>query len=436
MTLIEGWGRYPRQEAQVLLPMSPGQCAQAVREATSASLIARGQGRAYGDSALAEQVLAMRQMDHFLSFDPATGLLRCAAGLTLDTILQVCVPQGWFPPVTPGTRFVTVGGAIASDVHGKNHHLDGTFSAHVRELDILLGNGERVTASPTQNAELFHATCGGMGLTGVILTATLQLKAVKSSDVIETTLKKPNLESALEAFEEHQDCTYSVAWIDCLARGASLGRSLLMLGEHAQDGALQAPPNKALPVPLDLPPGLMNRASVQAFNTLYYHRVQRRRSTRRIPYTPFFYPLDALSNWNRLYGKPGFLQYQFVLPKQAGVAGMRAVLDAIAASGRGSFLAVLKAFGPANANYLSFPTEGYTLALDFKVEPAVFELCEHLDRIVLHHGGRLYLAKDARMSAETFRQSYPRWQEFEQVRARWHAHGHYASTQSRRLGLL
>lgn len=435
MTLIEGWGRYPRQEAQVLLPRSLGQCRQLLAT-TGGALIARGLGRAYGDSALAAQVMAMGPLDHFEWFDPATGLVRCAAGVSLDAMLRTFVPRGWFLPVTPGTRFVTVGGAIASDVHGKNHHVDGTFGQHVRALEILLGNGERVTASPSENADLFRATCGGMGLTGIILAATVQLKRVRSSDVIETTIKVPNLDSALEAFERHRDSTYSVAWIDCLARGAGLGRSLLMLGEHAPDGALEAPGKGALPVPFDLPAGLLNRASLKALNTLYYHRVRRRHSTRRIPYTPFFYPLDALSGWNRLYGKAGFVQYQFVLPRQAGAAGMREVLAVIAESGRGSFLAVLKTFGPANANFLSFPTEGYTLALDFKAEPAVFALLDRLDAIVLGHGGRLYLTKDARMSADMFRRSYPHWQEFEQVRARWHAHGRFASTQSLRLGLL
>lgn len=436
MISLEGWGRYPRHAAQLLLPMTASQCAQQLRDGAGAPLVARGLGRAYGDSALAPQVMAMRQLDHLLAFDPATGLVRCAAGVTLDVLLRTFVPRGWFPPVTPGTRYVTVGGAIASDVHGKNHHVDGTFCAHVRELEIVLGNGERVSASPSLNADLFHATCGGMGLTGVIVAATVQLKAVRSSTVIETTIKTGNLETTLEAFERHRASTYSVAWIDCLARGARLGRSLLMLGEHAPDGALAVQAKGALPVPLDMPASLLNRASIGAFNALYYHRVQRRHSTRRIPFEPFFYPLDALAGWNRLYGKAGFLQYQFVLPKQAGVAAMREVLSAIADSGRGSFLAVLKTFGPANANYLSFPTEGYTLALDFKAEPAVFALLDRLDPIVLQHGGRLYLAKDARMSAATFRHSYPRWQQFEQVRARWHAHGHFASHQSRRLGLL
>ena len=430
---LHGWGRYPRQQGHLALPLSATQCVATL--AHSAPLIAHGLGRSYGDSALAAQVLGTRYLDHFAAFDAQSGVLTCEAGVSLDAILRTFVPRNWFLPVTPGTRFVTVGGAIASDVHGKNHHGAGTFGTHVQRLELLLGNGERVNTSPTDNAELFHATCGGMGLTGIILSVTLQLKPIVASDILQTTIKAPNLEAVLEAFEANAASTYSVAWIDCLARGSSLGRSLLMLGEHATDGPLTVQPPKALPVPIDMPASLLNHASVQAFNTLYYGRVRQARSTRRIPFEPFFYPLDAIGDWNRLYGKPGFVQYQFVMPRAAGVAGLREVLALIAESGRGSFLAVLKVFGAANANLLSFPIEGYTLALDFKVEPAVFELLDALDRVVLHHGGRLYLSKDARMSEATFKAGYPRWSEFEAVRARWHAHGHFASAQSRRLGL-
>lgn len=434
---LQGWGRYPRMGAKVVSPLSPSQFAGSLRGPTpSIPQIARGLGRSYGDSALGEQVICTRHLDHFLAFDDATGLLTCEAGVSLDAILRVVVPHGWFLPVTPGTRFVTVGGAIASDVHGKNHHGEGTFCRHVQAIDILLGNGEAVTASLTENPDLFRATCGGMGLTGVILCAVVQLKPIAASDILETTIKTPCLDAVLDAFDAHAGATYSVAWIDCLARGKRLGRSLLMLGEHAAHGPLVVQPHRALPVPFNMPAVLLNRATVQAFNTLYYARVRQGRSSRRIPFEPFFYPLDALSDWNRLYGRPGLVQYQFVLPKAAGVAGLREVLGRIVQSGRGSFLAVLKAFGPANGNLLSFPIEGYTLALDFKVEPAVFELLQALDRIVLHHGGRLYLTKDARMSEAMFKASYPQWQAFEAVRARWHAHGRFASAQSRRLGLV
>lgn len=427
---LSGWGRYPRMQAHVELPLSKSECAQAVHRASP--LIARGWGRSYGDSALGREVLSTRHLDHFEAFDAVGGLLTCAAGISLDAILSAMVPRGWFLPVTPGTRFVSLGGAIASDVHGKNHHRDGTLSAHLERIELLLGNGERVFASPSEHPELFRATCGGMGLTGVIVSASLRLRRIASSDIIQTVIRLRSLDEALEAFEANAACAYSVAWIDCLAGGASLGRSLLMLGDHATDGPLAVQSRRPLPVPFDLPAGLLNRGSARAFNALYYGRVWRDRVTSRIPFEPFFYPLDALSGWNRLYGKPGFVQYQCVLP---AAAGLREVLACVAGSGRGAFLAVLKLFGAANASPLSFPMQGYTLALDFRAEPQVFELLDALDRIVLFHGGRLYLAKDARMTESTFKASYPRWDEFEQVRARWYAHGKFASAQSLRLGL-
>ena len=431
---LHGWGRYPRQQAHLALPVSATQCVATL--ASSAPLIAHGLGRSYGDSALAAQVLGTRYLDHFVAFDANTGVLTCSGGVSLDAILRTFVPRGWFLPVTPGSRFVTVGGAIASDVHGKNHHVVGTFCAHVKRLELLLGNGERAIASATERAELFHATCGGMGLTGIIISVTLQLKPIVASSILQTTIKAANLEAVLEAFETHAASTYSVAWIDCLARDRRLGRALLMLGEHATEGPLEVQTMPPMPVPFDLPAALLNRASVQAFNSMYYGRIRHKVSQQRMAFEPFFYPLDALGQWNRLYGKLGFVQYQFVLPKAAGMVGLREVLDRIAKSGRGSFLAVLKLFGPANDNYLSFPQAGYTLALDFKADAAVFELLDILDAIVLHHGGRLYLAKDARMSAATFKASYPNWKAFEEVRARWHAHGKFASAQSLRLGLL
>lgn len=430
---IHGWGRYPRLDADVSYPLSPALCAKDVLD--TPSLIARGLGRSYGDSSLSERVLCTRHLDHFQAFDQTTGLLTCAAGVSLDELLRVFVPRGWFLPVTPGTRFVTIGGAIASDVHGKNHHIDGSFCDHLTGMELLLGNGERVHVSPTDKPDLFHATCGGMGLTGVILSATLRLKPIRSSAIVETTIKAPDLDAVLTAFDANAEATYSVAWIDCLARGKQLGRSLLMLGEHAQEGPLTVQARQPLLVPLDMPARLLNHATVQAFNTLYYRKTRAPRHTRHIPFEPFFYPLDTLSNWNRLYGRPGFVQYQFVLPKAAGVTGLHEVLERIAASGRGSFMAVLKAFGKGNDNPLSFPMEGYTLALDFKAEPAVFELLDQLDKLVLDYGGRLYLTKDARMNEATFKAGYPRWQEFDEIRARYHAIGKFASRQSRRLGL-
>lgn len=432
-TELHGWGRYPRINAQLQAPASPRDCAGAL--AGPVPFVPRGLGRSYGDSALGDRVLSTRWLDHFVAFDDATGVLECEAGVSLGEILRLVVPRGWFLAVTPGTRHVSVGGAIASDVHGKNHHLDGSFGDHVLDLQVLLGNGEVVRASAEENPGLFHAVCGGMGLVGVVLRARLQLRRVASARIAETTIKAPSLDAVLEAFDAHRAVRYSVAWIDCLARGSALGRSLLMLGDHAADGPLAVQSAQPKPVPFDMPPWLLNRASAGAFNALYYGRVLRATQSRRLPLENYFYPLDALAHWNRLYGKPGLVQYQFVVPRAAGAGPLREVIRRIADSGCGAFLAVLKLFGPGNANLLSFPLEGYTLALDFKAEPRTFALLDALDPIVLDAGGRHYLAKDARMSEATFRRGYPRWREFEEARARWHAHGRFASAQSRRLGL-
>jgi len=430
---MHGWGRFPRINSEVTQPRSISECADII--ATLGELIPRGLGRSYGDSSLASRMLDTQHLDHFLNFDQIHGLLTCSAGVSLDSILRLFVPRGWFLPVTPGTRFITIGGAIASDVHGKNHHIDGSFSKHVSSIELLLGNGNIATASAAENTDLFRATCGGMGLTGLIISATLALKPIRSSEIIETTIKMPDLDSVLTAFEENASATYSVAWIDCRERGKHLGRSILMLGEHAETGPLTAERKSAWPVPFEMPAGLLNSSTVKAFNTLYYAKTAPGKHTHRTPFEPFFYPLDKLANWNRLYGKPGFVQYQFVLPKKTCISGLRKILETIATSGRGSPLAVLKVLGQGNQNLLSFPIEGYTLALDFKAEPAVFILLDELDKLVLAHGGRLYLTKDARMSEATFKTSYPLWPEFESIRERHHAIGKFSSIQSKRLGL-
>lgn len=431
--LIQGWGRYPRIDAAPYAPQTLGAAAHWLTD--TQPLIARGLGRSYGDSALAPRTLETSQLHHLLGFNKHSGLLDCQAGVSLSEILTVFVPHGWFLPVTPGTRFVSVGGAIASDVHGKNHHLDGCFSTCVESIELLLADGSQVHCSQLERPELFRATCGGMGLTGVIVAATLRLRRIGSAYIEQTTHKACNLLEALELFEAHHSNTYSVAWIDCLARGAALGRSLVMLGEHAQEGSLHLRQKTTLRVPFEMPGGLLNRYTMQAFNSLYYQRARQAETHQRVSYEDFFYPLDGIRQWNRLYGRNGFLQYQFVLPRAAGQVGLQAILQRIADSRRGSFLAVLKAFGPANDNLLSFPIEGYTLALDFKLETGLLPLLEELDAMVLDHGGRLYLTKDARMSEATFKRSYPNWQTFQEIRAEIGALGRFASLQSHRLGL-
>jgi FAD/FMN-containing dehydrogenase len=431
-TIISGWGNYPQQESQLLTPSSRASLNAAVK--LEGNLIARGMGRSYGDSANASRVLRMSYYDHFLEFDEKTGKLTAEAGITLREILMLIVPKGWFLPVTPGTSYVTLGGAIASDVHGKNHHSAGTFGQHVTSLNLVLGTGELLTASKHENADLFHATCGGMGLTGIIISATIQLISIQSSFINQKTIKASCIESACELFEENNDATYSVAWIDCLAKGKNLGRSVLMLGEHAKEGRLEIDLKEPVAVPFNTPSALLNSMIMKTFNTAYWHKAKDK-PHHTVPLMPYFYPLDAIGNWNRIYGKAGFLQFQCVIPKSNAVTNMRKLLTEVANSGEGSFLAVLKQFGKANDNLLSFPTEGYTLALDFKLNESNMQTVSRLEAMTLDMGGRLYLTKDAVMQESTFKATYPNWEKFVAIREKYGATGKFISAQSERLGI-
>ena len=431
---LTSWGRYPVSESTVYRPRSDAALADSLHN-THEHGIARGMGRSYGDSALAEQVYSTGALDHFIAFDEERGLLRCAAGVTLETILRIMMPRGWFLPVVPGTWYVSVGGAIASDVHGKNHHLDGSFGQHVESLRLMLASGDIVHCSAQENTELFHATCAGMGLTGIIVDATLHLRRNNSSTVMQRTLRAHNLDEIFALFDSHHNSHYSVAWLDCLARGNSLGRSLLYLGEHANDNICRTPAKRSISIPFSSPAFLLNRYSMSLFNSLYYHKPVKELVEQRIEAKQYFFPLDSIGHWNRLYGKRGFMQYQCVIPDASAQPAMREILTRISTSGKGSFLSVLKKLGPANRNLLSFPLEGYTLALDFKFEPSTLALLDELDSIVLAHGGRLYLAKDARMSQEVFRRSYPHWEDMARIRAETGADRLFNSLQSRRLGL-
>ncbi|MBK0393756.1 FAD-binding protein [Ramlibacter algicola] len=427
--MISGWGGYPVQDARVLQPLA----LSGFRECLEEPFIARGMGRSYGDSATAATVAQTGHVDRFIAFDEGTGLLTGEAGLTLRDILRRVVPRGWFLPVTPGTSYVTLAGAVASDVHGKNHHVAGTFGQHVVGLTLMLGTGEVVTASPSEHADLFHATCGGMGLTGVILTVTVRLIPIRSAQIRQSTLKATCLEHACELLDAHAGSTYSVAWIDCLASGKSLGRSVLALGEHAEEGGLAFQLPEPADVPFHAPSQVLNKVTMRAFNAVHYGSA--RPGMASVPFFPFFYPLDAVGQWNRLYGRRGFVQYQFALPRAGGLAVMRRVLEEIAGSGRASFLAVLKQLGPQNDNLLSFPIEGYTLALDFQLTATTVAFLRGLDDLVTAAGGRIYLAKDAVMAESTFKAGYPRWRQFEAVREKYGAIGRFRSAQSRRLGL-
>lgn len=390
-----------------------------------------GNGRSYGDSALNENILYTKTYNYFLDFDEQNGILTCQAGVTLGEILEAFVKRGWFLKVTPGTKLITIGGAIASDVHGKNHHTQGCFSECVEEFTIMLASGE--IKSCKRGDELFHATCGGMGLTGVILSAKISLKKINSAFINQTTIKTKNLKETFEAFENYKDIPYSVAWIDCLAKNEEIGKCLLMVGDFANDGNLGYKSKKKLSIPFNFPSFALNSLSVKAFNWLYYAKAKDGVSKQRVGIDTFFYPLDAIENWNRIYGSGGFTQYQFILPKEQSFEGLKEILTKISDSGKGSFLAVLKLYGKENENYLSFPLEGYSLALDFKIEAGLFELLNTLDEVVVKYGGRIYLTKDVRVSKETFESGYPQCDKFREFRREHKMDRKFNSLQSKRV---
>jgi decaprenylphospho-beta-D-ribofuranose 2-oxidase len=438
---IANWGNYPVMESNEESFVFPDQLDRLLQQETP--FIARGNGRCYGDASLAANTISTLKYDKILSFDTEKGIFTCQSGLTLDQVLDVIVPKGWFLPVTPGTKFITVGGAVASDVHGKNHHLDGSFSNHVLEMDIVLASREMITCSPNRNADLFEATCGGMGLTGVITQVSFQLKKIETSFIRQKQVKAENLEEVIRLFDQYNHYTYSVAWIDCLKKGADFGRSILILGEHAamndldenkRKDPLALPKKKQIIFPFNLPSWVLNTYTVKAFNFLYYAKNFRKEINRLVSYEPFFYPLDAILHWNRGYGKSGFVQYQFVLPLEAK-QGLIEILQRISDSGMGSFLAVLKVFGKQQS-IISFPREGYTLALDFPIRPGLLDFLDELDNVVLKYGGRLYLSKDARMKPEVLRQGYPELEKFKDIVKKYNPRGKIQSIQSDRLLII
>lgn len=395
--------------------------------------ISYGNGRSYGDSALNKNIIHCKPYDKFLDFDEKNANLHCQSGVTLAEIIEVFVPKGYFLKVTPGTKLITIGGAIASDVHGKNHHVEGCFSECVEEFSLMLPSGEIVICK--KGDELFRATCGGMGLTGVILDAKIKLKKINSKWINQTTIKTKNLKETFETFEKYSHMPYSVAWIDCLAKKDNIGKCLLTIGDFADDGDLQFKEKKKLNIPFNFPSFTLNALSVKAFNWLYYKKAPNGVSQQKVDIDSFFYPLDAINNWNRIYGKNGFTQYQFILPKEKSFEGLQEILQTIANSGKGSFLAVLKLYGKANDNYLSFPIEGYSLALDFKIEKGLFKLLNKLDEIVLEYGGRIYLTKDVRLSKATLEQSYPQIEKFRNLRKKYAMDKKFNSLQSKRVGI-
>lgn len=413
---LSGWGRYPRISGRIYSPNSMLALSSCLPESDKEGLIARGLGRSYGDAALSasSRIILTEKLNRILAFDYQTGRLCCEPGLSYAEIIDTFLPQGWFPTVTPGSKYVTMGGALASDIHGKNHDKDGSFVDSVNSFKLLTAERQSLNCSRQENSELFWATTGGMGLTGFISEIVISLRPVENQYMVVKKIKCANLAETFKTIENNQEnFQYSVSWIDGLSGGDNLGRSILMLGRHARDSELSPRTNalataKAKPiltVPTDMPSWTLNRYSLGAFNSLFYHLSAGDGKEQISHFEPFFYPLDSIADWNRLYGKAGFVQYQCVLPLSSSKAGIEEILTLSSKRGRSSFLAVLKKFGSGHG-FLSFPMEGYTLALDMAVKPGLCEFTQELDNLVIKYGGRVYLAKDACLNPKSFRNMY------------------------------
>ncbi|GIV20324.1 MAG: oxidoreductase [Armatimonadota bacterium] len=444
---VTGWGRYPRALCHLYRPERVGEVVGTLQHAEPNGFLPRGLGRAYGDAALNSEggIILMERIDRFLAFDESTGVVRCEAGVSLADIISTFLPRGWFLPVTPGTKFCTVGACVACDVHGKNHHHDGSIGNFVRSLTLLLPSGERVRCSREQNPELFFATIGGMGLTGITLEVELQLRQVDTGWMVVDYVRTRDLDETLRTFHERDEhYLYSVAWLDCVAQGRGFGRGVLMFGKHAKvddlpptrrQNPFTIPHKRDKSVPIDLPEFVLNPLSLKAFNGAYY-AIHPGREGVVVDYNTYFYPLDSILQWNRAYGRRGFVQWQCVLPYENGVQNLERILRIAQQSKQYPFLSVLKRMGESSGGFLSFPMPGYTIALDFPMRNGLLEVLDKLDQIVVEAGGRLYLAKDARMSAETFHATYPQLPRWQAVKAQVDPQGVLQSDLARRLRLM
>ncbi len=443
--LLAGWGNTAPSWATVDRPRSDLEVTDEFAE-HNGSLIARGLGRSYGDAAQCAggTVVSNRGLWHMSSIDPRSGLVEVGAGVSLDELLAVSIPAGWFVPVTPGTRQVTIGGAIAADIHGKNHHVDGSFMSHVTTMTLITPLGT-IEVTPQNDPDLFWATAGGMGLTGIVTKATLKMVPIETSYVTVDTERFNDLDGIMNAMISGDDAyRFSVAWVDCMTTGPRMGRGVLTRGDHAPRSALSGknegrslvpPPSTMLTVPFTPPSGLLNRLSIKAFNEAWYRKAPKRRDNEIQSLGTFFHPLDGVAWWNRLHGHRGFLQYQFVVDDAHGDI-VRKAIEVLSGASVPSFLAVLKRFGPGNPGPLSFPMKGWTLALDIPIGPRQLAgVLDQLDVMVAEAGGRIYLAKDSRLSPELLRAMYPHLDKLEAIRRKIDPENLLASDLSRRLAI-
>jgi FAD/FMN-containing dehydrogenase len=417
---FESWGRYPKYDARVV-PLNWQGDFPAVLAGAHDSALPVGMGRSYGDVCLLKDgtLLQTTGMNRLIDFNPQTGVLTAESGITLAQILEFAVPRGFFLPVTPGTKYVTLGGAIANDIHGKNHEVAGSFGNHVPCFELVRSDGTHRLCSAAENPDWYAATIGGMGLTGLVTWAQLRLKPIVSRAIDYEGIQFQGFDEFLELKKRYQNVEYTVSWLDCVSTGKNFMRGIFMLGDHAKlRGELKPSPEPKMVFPFEAPGFALNHFTVSMFNSVFFHKQGKAHVKTVQDYEPFFYPLDAVLRWNRLYGKRGLVQFQYALPWESSKEGTIAMLQAIAKSGLASFLAVLKAFGDVpSLGLMSFPMPGIMFALDFPIKPDItFPLLERLGDMTRDFGGRLYPAKDAAMTAAQFQTFYPEWQRFARFR--------------------
>jgi FAD/FMN-containing dehydrogenase len=417
---FESWGRYPAYDATVKALHWQGDFPHIIDGVHSGALPV-GMGRSYGDVCLLKDgtLIKTTGMNRLLAFDPATGLLTAESGITLAQILDFAVPRGFFLPVSPGTKYVTLGGAIANDIHGKNHEAAGSFGNHVPSFELVRSDGSRALCSPTSNPDMYAATIGGLGLTGLITWAQLRLKPIVSRMIDYEGIQFHGIDEFIALKEQYKHVEYTVSWLDCVSTGKNFARGIFMAGDHAKEpGDLKKSKEPKLVFPLDAPAFALNKLSISAFNTVFFHKQRKKHVVTKQDYEPFFYPLDAVLKWNRMYGKRGLVQFQFAIPWEHAKEGTIAILQEITKSGLASFLAVLKTFGDVpSLGMLSFPLSGFMFALDFPIKPGItFPLMQRLGDMTKEYGGRLYPAKDACMTPDQFKAFYPDWEKFQRYK--------------------
>ena len=431
---LSGWGNNLNILSNVYSPESNDEIIDIILNSKVSNFITRGLGRSYGDSALADNVISLKNYKKILNFDDGQGIIECSSNYSLGELIKFIVEKGWFFNVTPGSKFVTIGGAIASDVHGKNHHADGSFADYVLSLKIITAEGKLYNCSKEENPQLFEATCGGMGLTGIIISAKIRLLKIKSKFIDAQIIKTKNLNETIVKFKELNDNKYLIAWIDTTAKNEAKGRSIIFIGNHSREGSLGLKEKKTISIPSKFPGFILNKYTIQLFNKIYYHFHKNKKKSKQ-NLNSFFYPLDNINNWNNLYGKNGFVQIQVLIEEKDPEMIIKKILNFFQKKDQHTFLSTFKEFGKGNSNYLSFPNKGYTLTMDLKMTKKLNDIYQEFEDLLKNYKTKIYLTKDSFISAQYFKKTYNNYIKFEEIKNKHDPLNLINSLQSKRIGI-